>query len=92
MVAMLAELDKHYEKHPVVLIIQADNRAMCIDYFKVNKWRFAEGGAVDVLAEIRSWDYGVLMITREEGRGVDTRFRKDAIVLVVDVATNYHEL
>lgn len=42
--------------------------------------------------EIRNWDYGVLILNKEEGRGVDTRFKKNAIVLIGVPVTNYHEV
>ena len=34
----------------------------------------------------------MVVLSREEGRGVDTRFRKDAIVLITSEVGNYHEL
>ena len=52
----------------------------------------AEGGQQHTLAEVRNWDYGVLLLTREEGRGVDTRFKRDAIVLIATTVNSYHEL
>ena len=45
-----------------------------------------------MLDEIRIWDYGVLLLNKEEGRGVDSRFRGDAIVLISASVTSYHEL
>lgn len=34
----------------------------------------------------------MLLLTREEGRGVDTRFKRDAIVLIATIVNSYHEL
>ena len=45
-----------------------------------------------MLSTIRHWEYGVLMIKASEGRGVDTRFRKDALVLITAEVRSYHEL
>ena len=45
-----------------------------------------------MLSAIRHWDYGVLMIKAKEGRGVDTRFKKDALVLIVADVSSYLEL
>lgn len=44
------------------------------------------------MAQIRSWDYGVLLLPRLQARGVDTRFIRDALVIIVSTVTSYHEL
>ena len=54
--------------------------------------KHAEGGEQHLLDEIRNWDYGVLLLNKEEGRGVDSRFRREAIVLISANVTSYHEL
>ena len=90
--AILVDLDKHYELHPVILVVGSESRGHFLKHIKASKFKYAEGGHQHVLAEIRSWEYGVLLLTREEGRGVDTRFRKDAIVLIATEVSNYHEL
>ena len=90
--AVLADLDKHYELHPVILVVGSESRGTFIKHIKASKFKYAEGGQQHVLADIRNWEYGVLLLTREEGRGVDTRFRKDAIVLIATEVSNYHEL
>ena len=91
-IAVLADLNKHYELHPVILVVGSESRGTYLKHIKANKFKYAEGGHQHVLAEIRSWEYGLLLLTREEGRGVDTRFRKDAIVLIATEVSNYHEL
>ena len=45
-----------------------------------------------MLVDIRQWEYGVLLLSSEEGRGVDSRFRKDAIVIIMAEVHSYHEL
>lgn len=54
-----------------------------------NKFRYREGVTADTLATIRDWDYGILMISSYESRGIDTRFKKDAIVLIVAQVENH---
>ena len=90
--AILVDLDKHYELHPVILVVGSESRGHFLKHIKASKFKYAEGGHQNVLADIRSWEYGLLLLTREEGRGVDTRFRKDAIVLIATEVSNYHEL
>jgi hypothetical protein len=36
-----------------------------------------------VLQQIKEESYGVLLITKEESRGLDLKFSKDAIVLII---------
>lgn len=45
-----------------------------------------------MLKEIRGWDYGVLLLNADESRGVDTRFKKNAVVLIAVPVNNYHEV
>ena len=40
------------------------------------------GVSTEVLREIRSWEYGVLILEKQNGLGVNTRFSKDSIVLI----------
>jgi hypothetical protein len=47
---------------------------------------------VNSMLLIRDWDYGVLLLNAEEARGVDTRFRRDAHVLILALVHSYHEL
>jgi hypothetical protein len=47
---------------------------------------------VDSLATIRDWDYGALLIEAKLARGTDTRFRRDAFVMIVSAVSSYHEL
>ena len=41
---------------------------------RTNKWKYLCGTTEEVIAGIRVWEYGVLMLMRSEARGVDTRF------------------
>ena len=41
---------------------------------------------------MRDWDYGVLLLSPTDARGLDTRFRKDSHVLVLAQVQTYHEL
>ena len=45
-----------------------------------------------MISAIRHWEYGILMITAKDARGVDTRFRKDALVLIATEVQSYLEL
>ena len=89
---MILDLDKHFELHPVIIVTDAEYRDRLLRHLNDSKMKHAEGGQQYTLAEVRSWDYGVLLLSREEGRGVDTRFKRDAIVLIATAVSSYHEL
>ena len=90
--AVTADINKHFDQHPIVLIMGLDQRASIINHLRINKLKYAEGGHLNVLAEVRGWEYGVLVLTDEEGRGVDSRFKKDAIVLIAAEVPTHHAL
>jgi hypothetical protein len=55
--------------------------------------KYRIGASSEVLTEIRSWNYGVLILDKSEGTGINTRFAKDAIVMItckVDSIAEYH--
>jgi hypothetical protein len=56
------------------------------------KLKFICGSSEEVMAQIKSWDYGVLLLPRSQSRGVDTRFIRDALVVIISTVTSYHEL
>lgn len=67
-------------------------REEVVNTLVVNKMRYYEKCSDDVLDSIRIWDYGVLVLNPQQGRGTDTRFQKDAHVMVLAKVTSYHEL
>lgn len=59
---------------------------------KRNKLRWTDSRSPNFLLEIRQWDYGVLVLNSEEGRGLDTRFRKAAHVAIIAKVKQQHEV
>ena len=91
--AMIEEdISKTYDHKPVVVVHNSEQEAFLVQLCKKQKWKFAEGVSQEVLSAIRHWDYGVLLIKAKEGRGVDTRFKKDALVLIASEVCSYLEL
>ena len=45
-----------------------------------------EGGTLE---EIKIWDYGILLLLKGESRGVDTRFHKEALVMIIATVDSY---
>ena len=41
---VLADLDKHYELHPVILVVSSDSRGNFIKHINASKFKYAEGG------------------------------------------------
>ena len=57
---------------------------------KRSKHRYVEKCDSDTLMTIRDWDYGIMLLAPNESRGVDTRFRRDAHVMIMARVNNYH--
>lgn len=57
-----------------------------------NKWRFIDTKQEHYLMEIRQWDHGLLLLSGDEGRGIDTRFRRSAHVAILAKVTTQHEV
>ena len=49
-------------------------RANVVGILNQNKMKFFENCNDEVLESIRQWDYGVLILNPQQGRGTDTRF------------------
>lgn len=54
------------------------------------KYRYVNGASEMNLHTIRVWDYGMLLMKPGESRGIDTRFAKDALVLIISKVESYH--
>ena len=80
--ALEVDLCKFYDQRPVIIICNKEQQDSLVALLMKNKLRHAVGASTRVLAEVRQWDYGVLLLSQEEGRGVDYRFRKDGVVLI----------
>lgn len=90
--ASLSTVEKQYEKQPVILIVDDKERSRMKEVLSMRKYKVEEGGGQASLLTIRSWEYGILVLGKQEGRGVDTRFKKDAYVVINCDVDNYHEV
>ena len=85
-----ADLEKHYEAKPVIVVIDEDQRRSIEELARANKWRWTDTAEANFKLEIRQWDYGLLLLNAEEGRGVDTRFRRAAHVVILAQVQSAH--
>ena len=92
LIKLLSDIDNHFEKQPVIMIAEGEIREAVINHLKTSKFKYAQGGDQQTLAEVRSWEYGLLILNRDEGRGVDSRFKRDAMVLMTTEVSDYHEV
>ena len=92
LVALGADLAKYYDKKPIIIIRHEQQEELIIKILKTEQYKYALGAERSVLADIRQWDYGVLILSPEQGRGVDARFKRDAIVFITTSVLTYHEL
>ena len=86
------DIVKNYELKPVIVILENHQREIVINMMRHNKFKFVDKCDEAALEDIRSWDYGVLLLKPEEGRGVDNHFKVDAHVMVLARVSTYHEL
>jgi hypothetical protein len=78
------DIGSHYDEDPIIIIAdQKDFTAITKILLKRNWNKYRIGITSEVLREIRSWTYGILIMEREHGLGLNTRFAKDSIVLIV---------
>ncbi len=87
-----AELDKQYENMPLVVIHNTNQSDLIVNFLNKRNYRHIVYADTDSLNVIREWDYGVLLIDPTSARGTDTRFRRDAFVMIVSAVSSYHEL
>jgi hypothetical protein len=59
-------------------------------FFDKSRFRYEVGIEISTIEEIRKWDYGILLLPKLKSRGIDTRFLKDALVLIICNVENYH--
>lgn len=90
--AVTADIELAYDGRPVVVVHEEEQLKDLEELCKHHKWRHLAGTSPQVLASIRQWSYGVLLLHANDGRGVDARFAKDALVLIVAKVSSHHEL
>lgn len=65
--------------------------ARVVDLLKEEGLKFFTGISKETLSQIRNLSNGILLITKEESRGVDIRFSKDSRVLIISSVDTYSE-
>jgi hypothetical protein len=86
------DVTKLYEAKPIIVIHDNSQRDQLQQIAKANKLKHVFGVCSDHLQQIKAWEYGILFLLANEARGVDTRFAKDAFVVIVADLTSYQEL
>lgn len=80
-----------YDSHPIIIICDEDQEVAIKKLLMSNKYRYLCGVREDVIHEIRNWDYGILLLLKKHSRGIDTKFQKDAKVLITAKVDNYQQ-
>lgn len=86
------DIERAYDDRPVIVVHDINQYEELEIQLKKNKWRYMSGTDVGVLATIRHWSYGILLLQSKDGRGVDARFQKDALVLIIAKVNCHNEL
>ena len=77
------EIEKSYADHPIIVFCGKDALKTLEKLLRGMSFaKFRIGGSPENLEEIRSWQDGVLLLNSNEGVGLDTRFGRDALVLI----------
>ena len=92
MQAALLDAMKVFDQKPIIIIHDTTDVEYLQTYVQTNKLKHLAGVENDHLQQIKSWDYGILFLKADECRGVDTRFAKDALVIIISEVKSYHEL
>jgi hypothetical protein len=80
---LLKDVEKFYENmKPIILFSDQEEMETFEKFFIKNKYKYLKGISQNILSEIKKWDYGILILSKDECRGHDTKFAKDAIVLI----------
>lgn len=85
-------LAQYYEQLPVIVVLEQQQREEVNIIVEAGKYKVQAKANADGLQTIRDWDYGVLLLSPSEARGIDTRFKRDARVLIIAQVHTYHEL
>ena len=86
------DIEKHYDNHPIVMVLDQDQREGIVRVARENKWKWVDSSSPNYLIEIRSWDYGLLLLNQAEGRGIDTRFKRPSHVMIIAKVQSNHEV
>jgi len=57
---------------------------------KENNFTYYKGSSRDTLYNIKDQSRGILLLEKHECRGVDTRFQKDARVIITAIPDDYN--
>ena len=92
---MIASLDvefcKYYDSQPMILIYQQEQLDLIMRNIKENNFTYYKGSSRETLSNIKDQCRGILLLEKNECRGVDTRFQKDARVIITAVPDDYNQ-
>jgi hypothetical protein len=75
----------NYDERPIIIFSTIEIQAKIKAILVRRSWaRCKEGTSKDALSEIRSWNYGILLLSPEDAVGVNTRFAMDSVVLITN--------
>ena len=81
-----------YDERPIIIFAEAENFEAIVSILEKRNWRKHKFGASpEVLREIRGWNDGIIILEKYEGIGVNTRFKKESMVLIACEVTNEAE-
>jgi hypothetical protein len=77
------EINKTYHERPIILFCEGLSRQRITTLLGARGWtKYLEGPCAKNLATIRAWTFGILILSRNDAMGLDTRFQVDSQVLI----------
>lgn len=82
MANLLKAIHQYYGKQPLICILAGHQRQNVLDAALRKGWQLFDSPSDMNLQKMRCLDRGILLLTEEEGRGIDSKFKVDAHVLI----------
>lgn len=77
-------MKKLYHSEPLIIFEAKEQHKVLIDLLGKNNFKkYVLGNDEDSLIQIRGWTEGILILDPEDSYGLDARFQKDSIVLIL---------
>jgi hypothetical protein len=90
LVTLKEDITHYHEIKPIIVIHDQHQSEDIVKMLKGLNFRYFSGIEYQTLLEIRTLEYGILLMLAGESRGIDTRFQSDSIVLIAATMKSDH--
>jgi hypothetical protein len=92
---MLKGVEDEYFKQPLICFVTKDQESSLADFMEAKGWSYYLDSSHELLQTLKTKDTGVLLLRKEHYRGIDTKFKSDALVIIgyqVDNIQQYSQM